>query len=135
MNEVNHGKRNTYYNICIKLYMMQINLQCQKVGQQFPGQEEGREGQEGEITRGYDATSGSGGFVQSLVYVDGFMENIYTYVFIPKYQIKCFKYEHFSTFLYVLYLNKDDEKKKLEKQFNIFKKHSKLELQLINKLI
>lgn len=47
----------------------------------FSGQEEGREGQKGEITKGYETTSGDR-FIHSLIYVDGFLENVSTYTVI-----------------------------------------------------
>lgn len=74
---------------------MRNNLHCQKVVQWFPEQEEVKEG---DITGEYEATSGSGNFVQSLVCTDGFMENIHTYIFISNHQIECFNRSNFLPF-------------------------------------
>ena len=57
-----------------------------------------RRGQEGDITGEYEATSGSGNFVPSLVCTDGFMENIHTYIFISNHQIECFNRSNFLPF-------------------------------------
>ena len=40
----------------------------------------------------------SGNFVQSLVCTDGFMENIYTYIFMPNHQVECFNRSKFLPF-------------------------------------
>ena len=74
-----------------------------------------RRGQEGDITEEYEATSGSGNFVQSLVCTDGFMENIYTYILCQIIKLNVLIGANFYPSVSLLYLNKDDENKKLEK--------------------
>lgn len=94
MSEVNHGKRSM-------LYLLHWTLDSEKwstLSESGSVVSRTRRGLDGEITEEYEATSGRGSFVQSLICTDGFMENKHTYIFIPNYQIECFNRSNFLPF-------------------------------------